>query len=140
MNILVGVMLTVCAIEDWQTKKISIWWPAATLLLGAVIRLTEGTLWSWDSWLGLLVGAVFFALAMISREQLGKGDAIVLMACGFCLGWKRLLSLVLGAVLLFLVVGVIRLLWKKLKRKSPVAFVPFLYIVFLLSLICFSGE
>lgn len=140
MNILVGVMLIVCAIEDWRTKKISVWWPMAALLLGAVVRLAEGTLWSGDGWLGLLAGAIFLLLAVMSREQIGKGDGIVLMACGFCMGVERLISLVFGAVLLFLVVGVIRLLCKKLKRRKPMAFVPFLCIVFLLFLICFPGE
>lgn len=133
MNLLVGIMLAVCAIEDWYTKKISVLWPAAGLAIAVGIRLQEGSFMDWDYWIGAMVGMFFFLLAIVSREQIGKGDGLVLTVCGFCLGWRALLSLVLGAMILFLAAGVVNVFRKKKKRDTAMAYLPFLWIMFMTS-------
>lgn len=133
MNILVGVLLTVCAIEDLRTRKIPVWLPIGALVLGVILRVVEGTLLSWDCALGVLVGILFMVLAILSRQQMGLGDGLVLTICGLCIGWERLISLVFCAMLLFLVVGVMRMMCRKLKSRKQVPFIPFLWVVFMVS-------
>ena len=135
MNLLLGIILTVCAIEDWCKKKISVLWPVAGVVVAAVIRLLEGGFMNQDYWIGAMVGLFFFLLAIVSREQIGKGDGLVLTVCGFCLGWKALLSLVLGAMILFLAAGVVKVCRRNKRRNTAMAFVPFLWIMFMVSLI-----
>ena len=135
MNLLVGLMLTVCAVEDWYTKKISVFWPAAGFFTALVIRLWEDSLLHWEYWMGAVIGILFFVLAIVSREQIGKGDGLVVTVCGFCLGWKNTLLLVLGTMIVFLAVGVVSVLCQKKSRKMAMAYVPFLWGMFMISLI-----
>lgn len=135
MNILVGIMLTVCAIEDWYTKKISVLWPVTGMMIAVVIRLSDGSFFAWEYWIGVLIGMFIFLLAIVSREQIGKGDGLVLVVCGFCLGWKQTLSLVLGAMIMFLIVGVMSIVYRNKSRNTVMAYLPFLWAIFMISLI-----
>lgn len=135
MNLLVGVVLSVCAIEDWFTKKISVWCPVTGLMTAVVIRLREGSFMDLGCWLGVLIGILFFLLAIISRERIGKGDGLVLIVCGFCLSWKATLSLVLGSMILFLTVGVLKVICQNTRRDTTMAYIPFLWVMFMVSLI-----
>ncbi|MBQ6875704.1 MAG: hypothetical protein IJN46_05670, partial [Lachnospiraceae bacterium] len=69
MNVLVGIMLTVCAIEDWYTKKITVLWPVTGMMIAVVIRLSDGSFFAWEYWIGVLIGMFIFLLAIVSREQ-----------------------------------------------------------------------
>lgn len=135
MNILVGIMLTVCAIEDWYTKKITVLWPVTGMTIAVVIRLSDGSFLAWEYWIGVLIGMLLFLLAIVSREQIGKGDGLVLAVCGFCLGWKQTLSLVLGAMIMFLIVGVMSIVYRNKSRNTVMAYLPFLWAIFMISLI-----
>ena len=135
MNILVGIMLTVCAIEDWYTKKITVLWPVTGMTIAVVIRLSDGSFFAWEYWIGVLIGMLLFLLAIVSREQIGKGDGLVLAVCGFCLGWKQTLSLVLGAMIMFLIVGVMSIVYRNKSRNTVMAYLPFLWAIFMISLI-----
>lgn len=135
MNILVGIMLTVCAIEDWYTKKITVLWPVTGMMIAVVIRLSDGSFFAWEYWIGVLIGMFIFLLAIVSREQIGKGDGLVLVVCGFCLGWKQTLSLVLGAMIMFLIVGVMSIVYRNKSRNTVMAYLPFLWAIFMISLI-----
>lgn len=128
-------MLTVCAIEDWYTKKITVLWPVTGFAAAVVIRLSDGSFWGRDSWIGVLIGVLFFLLAIVSREQIGKGDGLVLTVCGFCLGWKKTLLLMLGAMIMFLAVGIVNIICKNKRRNTVMAYVPFLWVMFMISLI-----
>lgn len=135
MNVLVGIMLTVCAIEDWYTKKITVLWPVTGMMIAVVIRLSDGSFFAWEYWIGVLIGMLIFLLAIVSREQIGKGDGLVLVVCGFCLGWKQTLSLVLGAMIMFLIVGVMSIVYRNKSRNTVMAYLPFLWAIFMISLI-----
>lgn len=128
-------MLTVCAIEDWYTKKITVLWPVTGLAIAAVIRLSDGSFLDWEYWIGVVIGMLLFLLAIVSREQIGKGDGLVLTVCGFCLGWKKTLLLMLGAMIMFLMVGVVSVICKNKRGNTVMAYVPFLWVMFMISLI-----
>lgn len=137
MEIAVGAMLSVCAAEDWFERKIPAWCPVLCMGVGIMIRLAENTLGSADFWLGLLIGLIVLAIAAVSGEQIGRGDGLVLTACGICLGWKTTLSILFGGMLLFLITGVIGILLKRWTGRKALAFVPFLWGCFLI--ICLVG-
>lgn len=128
-------MLTVCAIEDWYTKKITVLWPVTGLAIATVIRLSDGSFLDWEYWIGVVIGMLLFLLAIVSREQIGKGDGLVLTVCGFCLGWKKTLLLMLGAMIMFLMVGVVSVICKNKRGNTVMAYVPFLWVMFMISLI-----
>lgn len=137
MECAVGIMLSICAAEDWLEKSVPRWCPVLCMIVGIIIRLGENTLGKADFWLGLLIGLIVLAVAAVSREQIGSGDGLVLTACGICMGWKVTLSILLGGMLLFLVAGVTGILFKRWNGKKSLAFVPFLWGCFLI--VCVAG-
>jgi len=58
-----------------------------------------------------------------------------LVVCGFCLGWEQTLSLVLGAMIMFLIVGVMSIVYRNKSRNTVMAYLPFLWAIFMISLI-----
>ena len=84
---------------------------------------------------GLAIGFVLFLLIFIlSKGGIGGGDIKLIGVFGFVLGIPRIflnmfISFVLGGI-----ISVILLMFKKKKRKDPIAFGPFLIIGFLVSL------
>lgn len=135
MNIITGILLTVCAVEDLKRRKISLLCPLIALITGTIFRAADGTLFGVECGLGIVVGGIFVLISLVSRQQIGLGDGLIIAACGLCLGWRKVCLLVLGAMILFLIVGVVRMLVFRLNGKSEVPFVPFLWIVFVGSVI-----
>ncbi len=128
----VGVMLSVCAAEDWITGKISVWCPVICMVLSVVLRIRDNSVCTTDFWFGMTIGMAALVIGAVSNGQMGIGDGIVLTACGMCLGWRGLLLLLLCAALMFLGVGVGGILLKKWTGKKSMAFVPFLWGAFML--------
>ena len=76
--------------------------------------------------LGMLIGLSFLIICLITREKLGKGDAIIFAVCGAAVGHEKLLTLILSAFLLSALYGVAMLAIGRMTRKSSFAFVPFI--------------
>lgn len=79
--------------------------------------------------LGICPGAVMLLISVISRGAVGKGDALVVMWLGFCIGilaLSRVLSLAWTGIFVCAAV-------KSLKgKKKPIPFIPFLGAAFYL--------
>lgn len=137
MAVAVGVMLSICALEDAFTGKIHVWYPAVCMVFGVCIYIMEDSLTPSEFWLGALVGLIVMALAAISGGRLGNGDGLIAAACGMCLGWEMLLVLLFGSMALFLAVGVVGILWMKWNGKRKLPFVPFMWAAYMV--ICLFG-
>ena len=86
------------------------------------------TLTPFESLIGLLAGGGFFAaIVLISNGQwLGGGDIRIGLLLGALLGWQGFAIAVFIASLSGSVVGIIQILQKKKRLKSPLPFAPFL--------------
>jgi leader peptidase (prepilin peptidase)/N-methyltransferase len=89
-------------------------------VLGPAIGLREAL------WGGLLGGALFLLLAVISRGGMGGGDIKLVAAFGLWFGWMKLLPLLFFAFLGGGTVGALLLLTGVKKRKDGIPFGPFL--------------
>ncbi|MBQ8815424.1 MAG: prepilin peptidase [Lachnospiraceae bacterium] len=132
MDVIVGIVLSIGALEDWRTKQISLWFPLIGMVAGVVVRAMEASLGTADFWLGMLIGLCALAIAALSGGQIGSGDGLVLTVCGICLGWRRVLTLLFCSMLLFLIVGVGGILTKRWTGRQSIAFVPFIWSAFLI--------
>ncbi|MBN2096099.1 prepilin peptidase [Candidatus Peregrinibacteria bacterium] len=98
-------------------------------LLASVGLLTP--LHTWESLLtGLAVPVVFFSILFLGSggRWLGGGDVRIGAIMGLLLGWPQVIVALFLAYLLGSVFSVAGLLTKKLTRKSPIPFGPFLFI------------
>ena len=102
------------ALLDLKTKKVP-----------ALFCLLAGFIWFlFDPHIpyALIIGGIFFLIACLSKESIGKGDAVVLLLLGFGMSVTQVLTIL--CIALFLC-GVVL---KKAGRKDEIPFVPFLCI------------
>ena len=80
------------------------------------------------SLLGAAVGGgVLLVFYFLSKKSLGGGDVKFMAVLGLYLGIAGSIQAMIYASLAALVIGVVLLLMKKIQRKAPIPFVPFLY-------------
>ena len=77
--------------------------------------------------LGLTVGLIVFLIRIITRGQIGSGDAIVIMMCGINLDFFENLAVLLMAFMLAGFIGGIVLLIKHKNFRNRIPFVPFVF-------------
>ncbi|MCR5684444.1 MAG: A24 family peptidase [Lachnospiraceae bacterium] len=83
---------------------------------------------------GAAVGLIFLLLAHVTGEKIGKGDAFVFCICGTAAGIESLIPVVMLAFLLGAVYSAGMLATGRLGKKSRIAFVPFIFLGYVMSL------
>lgn len=128
------LILTVNGLLDLKTRRI---FPGFTLLLllaGIIAR--KGV-----DLTALFPGLLFLLIAVLTKERVGAGDGIVLLACG---AWSDLITVcrilipaIIGALLTGVVVKAARP-----AGKVTLPFVPFLWLSYMILLVSgvFSGS
>ncbi|KMK74659.1 prepilin peptidase [Alkalihalobacillus pseudalcaliphilus] len=81
----------------------------------------------WQPLLGSAVGfSLLLLIAIISKGGMGGGDIKLFAVLGLTLGWEKVLLTFMFACLIGALMGGILLLLKKVKRKQPIPFGPFI--------------
>jgi len=75
---------------------------------------------------GAGVGLVFILISKVTREKLGVGDSLIILALGILLGFWEVMILILIAFLASACFGIVMMCWKKKNRHSSFPFVPFI--------------
>ncbi len=97
----------------------------SALIIGA--GLFAGT--SWQSRLGgVAVGILLLVFGLFSGGAMGLADAVVITACGVAFGLYETVALGFFAALYAGLFSGVLLLAKKVKRKSKIPFLPFLFL------------
>ena len=132
---LIGVflMLVICTIEDCLKKKIVIWHLLIPLpfLFFDLWYNTEVTVLS--RILGLVIGGIFLLLSKLTKEQIGIGDAYVIIVIGLMLGGIHCLEVITFSFLISSVVAIVLMLIFHFSRKRTIPFIPFLLLGFISS-------
>jgi prepilin signal peptidase PulO-like enzyme (type II secretory pathway) len=84
---------------------------------------------------GLGFAGVFILASRITRGSIGVGDALIIGVIGLYLGFYHTLAVVFYALLLGGVLSLILFLMKKVSRRTPLPFAPFLTAGFLVSIL-----
>lgn len=130
LELVLGVLLFVCAIMDIKYKKISL------ILLGTVfvgmliilpfrkeISMIEGLC-------GILVGGSLFGINKVTRGQIGIGDACLFCVTGVCLGFWDNMGLLLYSLFFASIFSAFLILIKKVGKKYTIPFAPFVLLGF----------
>jgi leader peptidase (prepilin peptidase) / N-methyltransferase len=100
------------------------------LILGPLVLRNPATPWHTgfiNSLVGMVVGGgAFYIIAVLSRGGMGGGDIKLIAMIGAFLGWKAVLLTIFVGSLLGAVVGIWLMVFKGMKRKTPIPFGPFL--------------
>ena len=133
-----GVVFGILAVLDCKRK----WFRRSELFLAAGVMLAGGLLLEislWNRLAGGVVGLILVGFSLLSGEQFGKGDSLLLLFCGLAMGIYHLAALLMLSFGMSAFVGVGLLLCKKIKKTTKLPYVPFLFAAQLI--LCFGmGE
>ncbi len=76
--------------------------------------------------LGILPGVFLMLASIVTNEEIGKGDAVILSTIGIFLGLKKSILILINALFMTVLIGGIFLLIKRKNRKYKIPFVPFI--------------
>lgn len=144
----VGCYLAVIGIIDIKKQEIDIRYLMAgflTVLITVVMKFIYGEMniavCADELGGGLLLGLISVAISFMTKEQLGRADAIVLCQTGLAFGLKGNLLVIGAALLMSLPVALFMTLVKKAGRKSRIPFLPLIFVGFvILMLEEFAGK
>ena len=102
---------------DWRYRRIPNWLTVSGLVAGIAVKTI---LYRWpglkDALLGTALG-LGLLLPFVLVRSLGAGDWKLAGALGACLGWRQLLSVLMGTILVAGVMALAVVIWKgRLKR------------------------
>ena len=123
------IIFVISSIEDIRKKEILLWEILACAILSVAavfMSFYKASPDIIDILLSLLPGALLLLLSFISREGIGYGDGLIILAAGPALGFYDLLTALMTAIILSGLFSGILLIFKKAKRKTRIAFAPFL--------------
>lgn len=120
------LFLFFCSWRDIREKKLSV----KMLVLSGILFLTLSFMFEKLSWekrvQNMAPGMVAFVLAILTKEQIGYGDAACLTVLGSMVSADTLWDAVLRGLFLLSLYSMVMLLRKKAGRKTTVPFIPFL--------------
>ena len=123
------IILILSSIEDIRKKEILLWEIATCGFMSVAamgFAIYEGSFDILYILLSLLPGALMLLLSLITREGIGYGDGLIILAAGPAIGFDDLIMALMTAIVLSGLFSGILLIVKKAKRKTRIAFMPFL--------------
>lgn len=138
------IILFLCTAAIFDVKKrgipttcLFVWGVVETIYFISMSILERDVSFCIRGVIGLIPGVVCILISYISKEQIGYGDGCVILLIGFLAGYEMAIICFASALFLLSIVAAILLVIKKVTKKTRVAFVPFLFIGYIYSIICF---
>lgn len=131
ITVTTGVLLFAAGVMDLKNKTIS-----RGLIFALLVVCTAGAFVNvflnkdfgiWETAGGVVIGLCAFGLSMMSGEQIGRGDGLVIAAIGLIVGFRKCLFAVCIASIIMTLVSVFVLLLRKGDRKTRLPFIPALF-------------
>lgn len=128
MKGVIAIVLLWNSIYDWKYKKISL--PVTGIgLLVTIAILIFSSQYTWKNAIsGMSVGIFIIICSFLTRGQIGIGDGIISCFIGTGCGFFENLNILFCAFTLAAIVSAVLLIRKKVKKKTRIPFVPFLFI------------
>ena len=125
-----AVFYGLTAIDDVRTKSIRV----LEVIIFAVIGVLIDVILKPYSWVsiagGVAVGAVLYIISILTKEKIGKGDAMIVMVSGLYLGFMNTMIVLWLASLLAAIFGVIMVRCQRHQIDVEIPFVPFLLVAY----------
>lgn len=112
--------------DDIRTKQVRVLEIIIFAVFGIILNIYYRTNSLTSIMGGLMIGGVIYLFSIVSKEKIGKGDALIIMVSGLYLGFFDTLILLWLASVFAAVFGGIYMLAHKNKGDIELPFVPFL--------------
>lgn len=130
---LAGVFLLICTFTDLKNKQVSVWICILFFILGIGFNILCSMehqeelkdIWK-DTWMGLLPGIILLGFSVTTKECIGKGDGLVMVAMGILLGVEKTIALFMISLFLSAIVAAFLIGVRRVEKNYEIPFVPFL--------------
>lgn len=134
VSVIIGMLLLAAGIMDFKRKSISRGFILILMLACMAGAFINQKFSLWEAIGGFSLGLCAVGLSMASREQIGRGDGLVIAAVGFVLGFRKCLFAVCMASIIMTLVSVLILAFRKGNRNTRLPFIPALFAGYVMSL------
>lgn len=130
-TIITGIFLAICTYTDLKGKCINICICLMFGIIGMVYRcIFENS--NLISLLQAIIPGIFLMLvSILSKEGIGKGDAIVIGTIGLYIGGINTIIILFNGVIVSCITGIIFIAFMKKEKGYRLPFVPFLTLAFI---------
>lgn len=129
-NITQLFLLMLSAFSDIRKKEISLWIVICMAFLSlsdGAIALFNGKRTIEDLAICLIPGAVMILLALLSRQSMGYGDGVIILAIGMTFGISKLFVGIAIALFTSGIMSIFLIAIRKAKRNDTFPLVPFIF-------------
>lgn len=135
--IFTGIYLLVLAVMDMVEHKVTIGslvFGLSVIVLSFIPSLCPSDMAADlpSRLLGLIPGVIMILCSRITNGQIGIGDGILCAVLGVAIGFRSVCSILMTALLLIAAYSVALLACGRFRRNRQIAFIPFIFIGFLL--------
>ena len=132
-EIVLGIWLGVLGIWDFKYKEIPLWFSVCGGGIGVLYVVLERKSIE-EVLIACLPGLGALLFSWVSRERMGYGDGVVLLAMGFYLSIHQVMLMGMLAFFLAAVVALLLIIIGKKKRNYRMPFVPILWVAYVFSI------
>lgn len=123
-----SLFLSVCAVIDIKTNKVVQSFCIINYILSLIVKAFLNELDIFVLIVGVIICGILFSISVITKEAIGKGDVLILLALTGILSVKYIIEIFVIGLWSCSIFSIAMLLIKKMKRKDSIPFVPFLLI------------
>ena len=119
--------LGIMSVEDIRKKGIKRLWLIGLGIVGLIFTIADAEVLCVSFLLRFVPGVVFVLLAWATREQIGMGDALLILVMGWYLNAIELVDVCLLAFFIAGLVALVLLVVIKKSKKFKLPMVPFIF-------------
>ena len=128
VHICLIIILGVICVFDIKRKKIPVYMLIILAAAGIISNFTVGEFDIEKRIIAMLPGMILLIVSMITKQQIGYGDGMIILIMGLYIDIDDILSIVLSSFLLSSIAAIILMPVFKKKKNFEMAFSPFLLI------------
>ena len=128
VHICLIIILGVICVFDIKRKKIPVYMLIILAAAGIISNFTVGEFDIENRIIAMLPGMILLIVSMITKQQIGYGDGMIILIMGLYIDIDDILSIVLSSFLLSSIAAIILMTVFKKKKNFEMAFSPFLLI------------
>lgn len=130
-ELVLGIWLGVQASIDFKYKEIPGWFCLLAAIIGMVFCILEKR--GIESiFLSLMPGVLFLCFSKLTKEVIGYGDGMVLVAMAFFLSLEQQVTILMTAFIVAGVVALVLLIFFHKKGNYRIPLIPFIFVAFLI--------
>ena len=134
IKVFVLIYLAYQTYKDIREKQVSLRSIIMFSLVGVVINISITNISLFDMILGSAVGFGVILIGKLMKDGIGTGDGAVLSSIGILMGGKICLLIFLIAITISAVIVIFLLVFKKVKMKQELPFIPYILFAYMLIL------